>query len=38
MIVKRNKTVIFNLNTSLQLSVEDNLDAAMFKAQNQFLS
>lgn len=40
MIVRRNKTEPFNLNTSLPLSVEDNLDAdsAIFKTQKQFLS
>lgn len=40
MIVRRNRTVTFNLNTSLQISVEDNLDAdsAVFKTQKQFLS
>lgn len=40
MIVRRNKTVTFNLNTSLPLGVEDNLDAdsAIFKMQKQFLS
>lgn len=40
MIVRRNKTVIFNLNTSLQLGVKDNLDAvsAIFRPQKQVLS